>query len=239
MSQQSRLGGFGNLPDAEKAQDVVDTVGVEIASHHLQAALPPSVAVLGHCLPVVGRKAPILTLGGEVVGRRAHLLVKVEQIGMRFHVHAFGIHANGDVAFQQQALIVQGFDGLTQLLVAVVLQEKVDFQAIAVALGAKLGVVVQPVFVFFCKLLEISGFFQNIPLLFKSDLEVFPFGFQHFRIIDNIGFVERCSCTLESRVFLDVQLFEVQVNRIQCKGRDGIVRIGIAPVVVCRRVVDG
>ena len=63
MSQQSRFGCLWNLPDAEEAQDMVDAVGIEIARHHLQAALPPSVAVLGHRLPVVGREAPVLSLG--------------------------------------------------------------------------------------------------------------------------------------------------------------------------------
>ena len=86
--------------------------------------------------------------------------IEVEQIGMRFHIHTFGIHPDGDVAFQQQAFAVQGTDGLAQLLVAVVLQEEVDFGAVAVAFGAKLGVVMEPVLVFFEKLLEISGFFQ-------------------------------------------------------------------------------
>ena len=79
---------------------------------------------------------------------------------MRFHVHTFGIHPDGDVAFQQQAFVVQGADGLAQLLVAVILQEQVDFRAVAVALGAKLGVVMEPVLVFFEKLLEFGGVFQ-------------------------------------------------------------------------------
>ena len=63
----------------------------------------------------------ILSLGGEVVGRSAHLHVEVKQFGMRFHVHAFGVHADGDVALQYYALVVQGLDGLAQLLIAVVL----------------------------------------------------------------------------------------------------------------------
>lgn len=74
------------------------------------------------------------------------------------------------------------FDSFAQLLVAEVLQKEMDVRAVAVALGAILSVVGQPVFVFFQKLLEISGFFQVVPLLPKGGLEVFPFGFQHFGI---------------------------------------------------------
>ena len=121
MSLQPRLGRFWNLPNAEEAQDMVDAVGAEIAGHHLQAALPPSITVLGHRFPVVGWEAPVLTLGGEVVGRGTNLHVKVKQVGMRFHIHSRWIHTNGDVAFQKQALVVQGLGRLAQLLVAVVL----------------------------------------------------------------------------------------------------------------------
>ena len=120
---------------------MVDAVGIEIARHDLQATLPPSVVVLGHRLPIVGWETPILSFGGKIIGRCAHLHIEVEQFGMRFHVHAFGIHADGNVALQQQTLVVQGFDCLAQLFVAVVLQKKVDFRAVAVALGAELNIV--------------------------------------------------------------------------------------------------
>ena len=116
--------------------------------------------------------------------------IKVEQLGMAFHVHALRIHANGDVALQQQTLVVQGFDRLTQLLVAVVLQEEMNLCAVAIALGAILDVVGEPVFVVFGKLLEICGFFQRVPLLREGDLEIFPFGFLHFGVVDEVGFVE-------------------------------------------------
>ena len=137
---------------------------------------------------------------------------------MALHVHAIGIHPDGDVAFQQQALVVQGFDGLAQLLVAVVLQEKVDLRAIAVALGAILGIIREPVFVFFDKFLEISGFFQCVPLLLEGDLKTLPFGFQYFGIINGIFSVEHRSHSFESLVFLDAQFLKVKINRIQRKG---------------------
>ena len=197
MSQQARLGRFGDFPNAEETKDMIDAVGVEIAGHHLQAATPPGVVVFGHCCPVVGREAPILSLGSEVIGRGSNLHVKVEQIGMRFHVHAQWVYTNGDVALQQQTLVVQGFDRLAQLLVAVVLQEQVNFRAVSVAIGAILGVVGEPVGVVIAELLEIFAVFQHFPLLIEGDLEIFPFGFQHLGIVDEVGFVEQGSCPFE------------------------------------------
>ena len=114
-----------------------------------------------------------------------------------------------------------------------------DFCAVVVALGAILGVVQKPVFVFLDELLEISSVFQCVPLLFKSDLEIFPFGFQYLWVINEIGFVEQSPCSFEACVFQNAQLLEVQVNRVQCKSRDGIVRIRIVPVIMRGRVVDG
>ena len=129
---------------------------------------------------------------------------------------------------------MQGFDSLTQLFVAVVLQEEMYFCAITVAFGAVLGIVGEPVGVVFAETLEIFAVFQCFPLLLKGDLEIFPFGFQYLGVIDEIGFIELGSCPLESP-----QLFKVQIYRIQRKSRDGIIRVGVAPVIVCRRVVDG
>ena len=218
---------------------MVNSVCIEIAGHHLQAALPPSVAVLGHRLPVVGREAPVLSFGGEVIWRGTNLHVKVEQIGMRFHVHSRRIHPDGDIALQQQSLVVQGLDGLAQLLVAVVLKEEMDLCAVTITLGAILGVVMEPVFVFFDELFESRCGFQRFPLLIESGLEVFPFGFQHFGIIDRFFLVEHCPHPFEGRVFQNAQLLEIEVNRVQRKSRNGIIRIGIAPIIMRRRVVDG
>ena len=119
-----------------------------------------------------------------------------------------------------------------------VLQEKVGFRAVAIALGAISGIVKQPVFVLFDELLEISSFFQRFPLLLKGKIEVFPFGFQHLGVIDEISFVEQDFCPFESGIFFNAQLFEVKVNRVQRKSRNGIIRIRVTPIIMCRRVVD-
>ena len=129
--------------------------------------------------------------------------IEVEQIGMRFYVHSRGVHANGDVTFQQQAFVVQGLGRLAQLFVAVVLQEEMDLCAVAISLGAILGIVEEPIFVFLDELLVFSGAFQRFPLLLKGDLEILPFGFQYLGVIDEIGFVEQSPCSFESRFFFD------------------------------------
>ena len=130
--------------------------------------------------------------------------IEVEQIEMRFHVYSSGIYPDGNVALQQQAFVMQCLDRLAQLFVAVVLQEEMDLCAVAVALGAILGIVEEPIFVFLDELLVFSGAFQRFPLLVKSDLEILPFGFQHLGIIDGCLFVEHRPHPLESCVFFDV-----------------------------------
>ena len=54
---------------------------------------------------------------------------------------------------------MQGLDGVAQLLVAVVLQEEVDLRAVAVAFGAILGIVIEPVFVFLDELFKFGSVF--------------------------------------------------------------------------------
>src|SRR5579872_4926711 len=68
-----------NAPDAEETENVVNAKGIEVATHLRKTTLPPVKAVLFHARPVVGRKAPVLTFGGEGVRRRAGLHVGVKQ----------------------------------------------------------------------------------------------------------------------------------------------------------------
>ena len=88
LSQQRRRTVDGHLPDAEEAQHVVYSVGVEVFGHLLEAPDPPAIARLMHGLPVVGGEAPVLTVFGEVVGRRAGRTLEVEQLGLRPGLHA-------------------------------------------------------------------------------------------------------------------------------------------------------
>ena len=65
-----------HLPDAEEAENMVDTVCIEVLRHLAEAGLPPAIAVLCHLLPIIDWEAPILTCYREVIrwstGRRLH-----------------------------------------------------------------------------------------------------------------------------------------------------------------------
>ena len=100
LSEQSVNRADRNFPDAEEAEYVVDAVGIEILCHVPEAVDPPLAAVLDHFVPVVSRKSPVLSVYGEVIGRSTCLAVEVEVARFRPYVTAVAVHADGDVAFQ-------------------------------------------------------------------------------------------------------------------------------------------
>ena len=124
---------------------------------------------------------------------------------MRQHVDALGVHPDGDVAFQQDAFAVQGFYRLAQLHVAMVLQEVVDLCAVAVAPGAVLGIVGQPVLVVEAELQVVLVVFQGFPLLLESPPEIDPLGSQHFGVVDDRAIIETVLLGSQSEVLFDAQ----------------------------------
>ena len=54
-SEQSVYGIHRNLPDAEKSEHVVYTVGIKVFGHFTETGFPPCETVFGHFVPVVGR----------------------------------------------------------------------------------------------------------------------------------------------------------------------------------------
>ena len=82
---------------------MVDAVGVEVACHVAEAALPPLAAVAQHLVPVVGGEAPVLAVLGKVIGRRSGLAVEVEVAGLLPYVAAVAGDADGDVTFEEHA----------------------------------------------------------------------------------------------------------------------------------------
>mmetsp|Transcript_18343 Transcript_18343/g.46334 ORF Transcript_18343/g.46334 Transcript_18343/m.46334 type:complete len:556 (-) Transcript_18343:554-2221(-) len=121
VAQHARGAVAGDLPDAEEAQHVVDTVRVEVLRHVAQPPLPPLVVVGRHGLPRVRGEAPVLTLGVKDVGRRARGLVHAEEVRLNPGVHAALVHANGQVALEHHAGRLRGARHLQQLAVQVVL----------------------------------------------------------------------------------------------------------------------
>ncbi len=134
VAQQTVYALVGNLPDTEKAQNVVDPVGIEILGHLAETGLPPGIAVLGHALPVVGGQPPVLTQHGEVVGRCSGLRIHVEEVGIDPGVAARAADADGNIALQDHAVRMGVVADLTQLTVQMVLHE-VDLRHLRVAIA--------------------------------------------------------------------------------------------------------
>ena len=111
-------------PDAEESEDVVEPVSVEIFAHLGEPCLPPSVAVLCHLVPVVGRESPILTVVGEVVGRCAGLTVEVVEARVYPGVNAVARDADWNVAFEDDAVFAGVVGYFFELEVQVVLNEE-------------------------------------------------------------------------------------------------------------------
>ena len=110
-----------DFPNAEKTENVVDSVGVEVTVHLCQTPPPPSVAILRHPLPIVGGEAPILTILREEIGRRTCLTVKVIEFEGTPRVNAATANANRQIAFQNYAATACVSSSLAQLAVEFVL----------------------------------------------------------------------------------------------------------------------
>ena len=93
----------GYFPNAEKAQHVVDTIGIEILRHVLETAHPPNAVVGNHRIPVVGGEAPILAVHREVVGWSTSLAVQVEVLGLHPDIATMAVHANRNVTLQDDS----------------------------------------------------------------------------------------------------------------------------------------
>ncbi len=114
--------GLGHLPNTEKAENMVDTIGIEAVLHLAEALAPPCVAVLGHLIPIVGRETPILAAQREVIGGRTRRGVAVEQLGRRLDIDGIGSHADRDIALDRHTDRMGVGYRLLQLAIGVVLQ---------------------------------------------------------------------------------------------------------------------
>ena len=111
------------LPNAEETEYVVDAVGIEELRHVLEATHPPLTTVFEHLVPVVGREAPVLTVDREVIGRRTGLSVEVEVAWLHPHVAAIAVHADRDVALEDDMMLAGVGVGLVELSVEDILNE--------------------------------------------------------------------------------------------------------------------
>ena len=83
------------FPNTEETEDMVDAEAVEVFAEFTESSLPPCETVALHHLPVVGREAPVLPHGGEVVGWSACLLLWVEIRCVGPRVHAGPVDTDG------------------------------------------------------------------------------------------------------------------------------------------------
>ena len=90
----------GNLPNAEKAQNVVDAVGRKVLGHLDIAPFPPRVTVGRHGRPVVSGETPILPCEREGIGRRAGRTVQVEIMGFGPRLDRTTGNADGNIALE-------------------------------------------------------------------------------------------------------------------------------------------
>ena len=102
---------------------MVDTIGVEIFGHLLETVFPPGITVQLHHLPIIGRKAPILTIWRESIRRSTGLGVEIEERWMGLGLYAIEIHANGDIAFQDNAFGTGVISSRLQLEMKMILGE--------------------------------------------------------------------------------------------------------------------
>ena len=88
MPQQGAHSRTRDLPYTEETENVVQTIGIEIFAHLLQAAAPPVIPFGGHARPIVRRETPILPLGREGIGRSSRRHRDIEELGIAPYVHS-------------------------------------------------------------------------------------------------------------------------------------------------------
>lgn len=82
---------------------MVDAKRIKIIPHLREAPLPPRKTIVRHTRPVVGREAPVLAFRRERIRRRASLHVQVIKLRLLPRIRAVPVHADGDVAFHDEA----------------------------------------------------------------------------------------------------------------------------------------
>ena len=94
---------FGNGPDAEESEHVVNAVGVVELARLVQAHLPPAEIVFFDVVPAVGGESPVLAAVAEHVGRGARAVVHGEVVAVRPGVGAVLVDEDGNVSLDADA----------------------------------------------------------------------------------------------------------------------------------------
>ena len=113
-----------NFPDAEESEYMVDTKAVEVFLQLMEAAFPPVIVAFLHRFPVIGREKPVLSVNGEIVGRRSRLTVEVEVFRFCPDFDTATVDSDGKIPFQHDSVAACIVGNRSELSVENELQEE-------------------------------------------------------------------------------------------------------------------
>ena len=126
LSQQSMHGMHRDFPNTEETKNMVNPVCIEVFRHFLKTLHPPTITILFHNVPVVGRKSPILSVYREVVGRGARLSVEVEVMRFCPCFHTIAADTDRNISFECDTVFAGIFRSGYQLQVQMKLNIKIE-----------------------------------------------------------------------------------------------------------------
>ena len=126
LSQQSMHGMHRDFPNTEETKNMVNPVCIEVFRHFLKTLHPPTITILFHNVPVVGRKSPILSVYREVVGRGTRLSVEVEVMRFGPCFHTIAADTDRNISFECDTVFAGIFRSGYQLQVQMKLNIKIE-----------------------------------------------------------------------------------------------------------------
>lgn len=84
---------------------MIDAETIEVITHLMKTPFPPGIIIFLHCFPVIGREHPVLTVNGEIIGRRTGLTVHIKILRFRPGVDTGTVHTDRKVAFQDYSVL--------------------------------------------------------------------------------------------------------------------------------------
>ena len=260
LSHQSGLFGNRNLPDAEEAQHMINTIGIKELRHLTEAANPPLAAVLQHLIPIVGGEAPVLTIGREGIGWSSCLSIQIEVFGFYPSLNAVTRDTNGDIALQDNLVLTGIFMSGTHLTVEIILHEAPETGDFLISLGQRVGPVVehgstievtivtelciryQPLLVLSVEILIVSSSAQRCPFLVKQQVQVIELGLEHALVVylrQGIQLLTQGLKLLTLGIVLQLwHLPEIDILWVQGIDADTVIRITILPGFSHIRIVN-
>ena len=239
MTQKAKNGIDRDFPDAEESQDVINTEGIEVLRHPVEAFPEPRNQVC-EIIPIIGGKAPVLTVLGEGIGRSTCLRIEIEERRMSLGLHTVEIDADGDITFQDDAFGTGIVGSSLQLEVKVVLGE-VDsglsgfsgFSGMARMARQPLGIGLEPIAVGSEPRFELLGIEGLTSTLLKEIIDKFRLHTVDRLVItiaDGIEFAALAVIGCHFRLVLQTtEGLQIQIMRVKGKSRHDIIWIGIAP----------